>query len=209
MFNLFGKSNGFKELNDTPVNITVTGDLQEFKDKHATDLVLISHLQKDFQLLLSTGELEAFITKDVKISVIDEQMSRALLPDQKRAYINIMASLRLMRLKKKDGKEHEQAAKSLFSSMVEDSGSDIIDELISNLSKNNFETAIQTKKDVFYIAGDGRGLVHRISDGMLEETTEDKLKDQIVKIQEQKEAVIRMTSFFDIIMGLSGIIEIN
>ena len=197
----------FKKADAKPVNLVFSiADLDMLKEKNADKLNMVKDLQTDILTLLSVDSNLSTFTGPGPIKIIDEQLSRVLLPDQKSSYLNIMGVIRFLKLVPKGSHQFDDTAQSLFAAIVQDSGSDIYDEIIMLLSENQFKSPITKKSDIFSIGIDGGRMALMISDGMLQEG--DDMTKQIMKINENKEVQEKIRAFFTIVGSVMNIVEI-
>jgi len=199
----------FKKQESKPSRMLIFEDneLDELRGEINKELTLFDELRHDFQLLLLSDNIDLFV-KGGPVEHIDETMKKFLLPDKKASYLNIMGSIRFIRLhSRRQTKDMEKVAIELFESVVQ-GDSDIISDIISAIESN---VALKSKSDISDVASSGQTIVLMIGDGIFTGSDDIEVsKKQINEINDLKFVAERIKIFFKIVSAVnSEIVSIN
>ena len=180
-------------------------EMLKLKTDLSDDLNLFNDIKADFQTLLLVDDIDLFV-RGGPIGDIDSQMRNSLLPEKKKVYINIMGSIRFIRLHdKKETKDVEKVGIELFEKVIQ-GDSDIISDIISTIENSPMSMALKTPKDITDVAFNTRRVALKIGDGIFTGGDDIEIgKQQIQATNDMKNASERVLAFFNILRAVASL----
>lgn len=178
-------------------------ELLQLKTKLSDEFALFGELKSDFQTLLLLEDIDMFV-KGGPIGVIDSEMRRSLLPDKKSVYINIMGSIRFIRLhEKKEIKDIEKVGIEIFEKAIQ-GDYDIISDIIHAVENTPVTVPFKTPDEISDISFNTRRVALKIGDGIFTGSDDIEVsKQQIQAANDMKRASERVLAFFKILSGIA------
>lgn len=203
LFSFLGKTTPAKP--DFKFSEFSSEEILKLKSDLSVEINLFNDIKGDFQTLLIADDIDLFV-RGGPIEDIDSQMRKSLLPEKKNVYINIMGSIRFIRLHDKKGtKDIEKVGIELFEKVIQ-GDSDIISDIIFTIENSPVSMALKTPNDISDVAFNTKRVALKIGDGIF--TGDDDIeisKQQIQATNDMKSASERVIAFFKILRALASL----
>ena len=204
MLSFFTKSKKVYPIPRSPFMFTfIDSELDTRRTQLESQAEMFQQLRDDFQHVLLGNNYDLFINEG-SIQEIDKQLQNALLPEHRIQYINILGSIKFIRLQSSRSDDLEKSSSELFEQMIKLDG-DVLKDLIEVLELNGLSSEISTST-MSGISSAGQRMSERINEDIL--TEGGNTVAQVKLIQDNEHVKVRILSLFDMLRTIA-LIEKN